>query len=79
MEIITFDGQEKKRINLSENENYAINLDNNYNEIMVKDGVVRMENANCRDGLCINMGEIKDIGETIVCLPHKVVVSIEEE
>ena len=35
-----------------------------------------MKEANCRDGLCIRQGQMKNAAKTIVCLPHKLVVSL---
>ncbi len=46
------------------------------NKIEVKDGKVRMTTADCPDELCVKTGWISKTGETIVCLPHRVVVEI---
>ena len=51
--------------------------DGSLNVVRVADGAVWMEEANCRDGLCIRQGRMKNGAKTIVCLPHKVVVQIE--
>ena len=37
-----------------------------------------MKEADCPDKYCVKQGKIKNVGETIVCLPHKVVVEIEK-
>lgn len=37
---------------------------------------VHMHDANCTDQLCVQQGEISEEGDTIVCLPHKVLVEI---
>ena len=44
---------------------------------MVKDGKVSVTEADCPDKVCVNTGEISKSGDTIVCLPHKLVVEIE--
>lgn len=49
------------------------------NKIEVKDGKVRMTYADCPDELCVKTGWISKTGETIVCLPHRVVVEITGE
>lgn len=46
------------------------------NEIVIKDKAVYIKDADCPDKLCVNMGKISKTGETIVCLPHRVVVQI---
>ena len=35
-----------------------------------------MTDADCPDKLCVKTGRISKTGETIVCLPHRVVVEI---
>lgn len=51
-------------------------IDTGTNKIIIQDGVVRMEHANCKNQICINTGTISKKGETIVCLPNKVIVEI---
>ena len=46
------------------------------NEFQIKDGQVRMVQANCHNHDCIQQGAISRTGETIVCLPHKVVLEV---
>ena len=41
-----------------------------------EDAVLRMEEADCPDGTCVRQGAIQSPGETIVCLPHRVTVTI---
>ena len=46
------------------------------NTVTIKDGVVFMDNASCKNQICVNSGKISKKGETIVCLPNKVIVEI---
>ncbi len=46
------------------------------NILVIKDGKAYVESANCPDGICSDHRAISHNGETIVCLPHKVVVSV---
>lgn len=46
------------------------------NQIIIKDKSVRMSEADCPDKICVHTGKITKTGETIVCLPHRVVVEI---
>lgn len=41
-----------------------------------EDGTVSMTEADCPDHLCVKQGKIKQFGESIVCLPNKVVLEI---
>lgn len=43
----------------------------------IKDGYADCTEADCRDGLCVNQKKISKVNETIVCLPHKVIIEIE--
>lgn len=47
-----------------------------YNLIAVADGKVTMEAADCRDQICVHHRPISSGYESIICLPHKLVVEI---
>lgn len=46
------------------------------NHISISNGEVYMSEANCPDKLCMKQGHKSHQGETIVCLPNRVVVTI---
>ena len=46
------------------------------NTVEVSGGRVRVTEANCPDGICERTGWIEYEGESIVCLPHKLVVTV---
>lgn len=46
------------------------------NVIWIENEIVKMDSASCPDELCIRQGEIKNIGESIICIPNKVIVEI---
>lgn len=75
--VVTVDGEEVLRKPLAMENRYEIAQDDgSLNVIRVEDGAVFMEEANCRDGLCIRQGKMRNGAKTIVCLPHKVVVQL---
>ena len=75
--VVTVDGEEVLRKPLAMKNRYEIAQDDgSLNVIRVEDGAVFMEEANCRDGLCIRQGKMRNGAKTIVCLPHKVVVQL---
>ncbi|MGI6737490.1 MAG: NusG domain II-containing protein [Anaerovoracaceae bacterium] len=47
------------------------------NIIAVEDGAVYMKSATCRGQDCVHQGKIRDTSQSIICLPHRVVVEIE--
>lgn len=53
-----------------------INKNNMANTIVIDKQGVYMKDANCKGGDCVMMHSINKQGQTIVCLPHKLVVEI---
>ena len=47
-----------------------------FNILILSDSGVYIKEANCPDQLCVSWGRINRPGQTIVCLPHKVVIRI---
>lgn len=71
---IRVDGEIYKTVRLTEDKQ-VIKI-NDTNTIIIEGKNVRMSSATCPDGDCVKQGRICDEGETIVCLPNKVVVEI---
>lgn len=46
------------------------------NTIIIKDGKVSILQADCPDKICVHHRAISRTGESIICLPHKLVVSV---
>ena len=49
------------------------------NTITVSDGEVRMTHADCPDQICVKTGSISRSGQSIVCAPYRVVVTVTGE
>ncbi len=47
------------------------------NTLVINGRTADMVYADCKDRVCVNHTPISKIGETIICLPNKVVVTIE--
>lgn len=74
---ISVDGTAVKTFPLNRNTVYSIPAKEDEENILeIKDGCARITTANCPDKLCVRQKKISRQGETLVCLPHKVVVSI---
>ncbi len=77
--LIKVDGEVYDNIPLSSNDeelSLNINTEKGYNVVSIKDSNIRISHANCKDALCVNQGEISSVGETVVCLPHKLIIEI---
>ena len=46
------------------------------NTVEIKDGKVDVTNATCKNQVCVKHKKISQKGESIVCLPNKVIVEI---
>lgn len=75
--VVKIDGKETARYPLSVNTEVVIKTENDgTNTLVIEDGKAYMTNADCPDKICEGHGKISYTGETIVCLPHKVVIEI---
>ena len=76
--VISYDGEDIISLKLSEDTVYRFEGSNGYNVIEIKDGRLSITEADCPDKICVKHKDIKNEGEVIICLPHKLVVEIEE-
>lgn len=75
---ISADGKTVKTLSLDKDTEYVFESDKGYNIVVIKDGEVCVKEADCPDKICVNHKKISNAGETIICLPHKLVVEITE-
>jgi len=76
---VTHDGKQVYKVQLTNHQGkttYRYNDGDDWNLIEVTDNKIAITEANCRDQVCVRRGEISKAGETIVCLPHKLLVEI---
>lgn len=69
-------GEVTETFPLGEDREYTVEDGDHRNTIVIASGRVCMGSANCPDQVCVRTGWIEYEGETIVCLPHKIVVSL---
>jgi hypothetical protein len=75
--VLRVAGKEHKTFNLSEAQTYTYkDPDGDINVIEVKNGKIGITYANCPDQLCVRKGFISNVGDTIACLPHKLVIEV---
>lgn len=79
MVVVTVDGKEFGRYSLAEDVTVEIRTGaqgKELNLLVIKGGQAYVETATCPDGICAGHKPIKRDGESIVCLPHKVVITV---
>lgn len=70
---ISVDGELYGRYDLKEDQEISIN---ETNKVQISDGTAKMTWAGCPDQICVHHKEISGTGESIICLPNKIVVTI---
>lgn len=60
------------------NHNETIDIENEYgfNRIVIENNMVSITEADCHNEECVNSKSISKVGESIICLPHRLVVEI---
>ena len=76
--VVTIDGEVYGTYPLSEDRTERIELpDGSYNILIISDGYADVSEASCPDQICVKHNHIRYSKESIVCLPNKVVVTVE--
>ncbi|MNB75602.1 hypothetical protein D3C81_525170 [compost metagenome] len=74
---ITVDGKHYRTVKLTkEEQTIDIRTEKGYNILKVHDYGIEMYEADCPDQVCLGFGFITRPKQTIVCLPHRVLVEI---
>ncbi len=75
--LVTKDNKELVKLSLDNDTTYPIEGTNGeYNLLHIENGSAYITDASCPDKICEIKGRISNVGEMIVCLPNKVVISI---
>lgn len=75
---ITVDGTVERVIDLSDGkyEEFDISTTRGRNSIKIENGAVSVHSADCPDKICVKSSPIRNPGEIIACLPHKLLIEI---
>lgn len=73
---VTVDGKEYASYSLKKDITVDIKS-NGVNRLVIKNGKAYISYADCSEQVCVNHKEISKVGESIICLPHKVIIEIE--
>ena len=75
---ISVDGNVVEEFPLDEDKSYEVLTDEGTNLVLIEQGRVYVKEADCPDKVCVNHNPISSSSETIICLPHKLVIEIVE-
>lgn len=76
--VISCDGNIINELPLDEDTSVTVPYNGHYNTIVIEDCMVRVTDADCPDRICVNHHSIGNSGDTIVCLPHKLVIEVKD-
>ena len=78
--VVEIDGTETARYPLDSDLRIDIETEGGHiNTLVISDGKAYVEGADCPDRLCVKQHAVSRTGETIICLPHRLVIRIEGE
>ena len=73
---ITVNNQTVKVLPLSKESTYTVETDEGYNVVVIENGCAVVREADCKNHICVKSRAIARTGESIVCLPHKMTVTV---
>lgn len=74
--IITVDGKEYGTYALEESREILVETEHGYNQVVIADGMVYIQDADCPDSYCVKQGKTNHQNKSLICLPHKLVVEV---
>ena len=74
--VVITDGIEIARYALDTDTEVVLGTGGDRNVLVISNGKAFVREANCPDGICVGHRPISRTGETIVCLPHKLVIKV---
>ncbi|MBQ7357753.1 MAG: NusG domain II-containing protein [Clostridia bacterium] len=77
--IVSVDGNNYGEYPLNTDAEIEIKNGDGYNVLVIKDGEAYVRDASCPDGICSSHRPIRYNGQSIVCLPNKVVIEIRSQ
>ena len=75
--VVEIDGNVVATYPLDKNETYSLN--GGTNVLVIEDGRAYLNYSNCPDHTCEKTGKIQYVGQSIICLPNKVAITIKNE
>lgn len=77
--VVEKDGEVIETLSLEQDAERVYEFDGETNTLVIEDGKAKITDANCPDGICSQHKSINKSGESIICLPHKLVVTVSND
>ena len=74
--VVKVDGRIVRELDLTTEETFTLETRDGENFIAIRNGAVAVVAADCPDKICVRRGAIDTVGETIACVPHKLLIEI---
>lgn len=74
--VVSVDKEQYAKYSLLDDGTYTIDIDGEYNIVKISSGYVSVTDASCPDKICVHEKAINKGGQSIICLPNKMVVTI---
>ncbi len=67
-----------KVVNLNEDKTFKIEWNGKYlMTVQIKDGAIRAKDSTCKNKICVHTGWISKDGQSIVCVPNRIIIYTE--
>ena len=73
---VQIDGKTVMELPLNEDAQIVLGEGEHTNTLVVRDGKAQVVEASCPDQICVRQGAVQYAGESIVCLPHRLVITV---
>ncbi len=76
---ITASGKVIGKYSLTDIIDTEIKTENGVNQLVIDSGKAYISYADCKNNICVKTEAISKVGQSIVCLPHSLIVEITKE
>ncbi|MBR1597490.1 MAG: NusG domain II-containing protein [Lachnospiraceae bacterium] len=76
-QVIITSGEAKETYSLNESRTIRVSCESGgYNTVVIRNGMVWVEEADCKNQICVNHKPVSKNHESIVCIPHKLFIDV---
>lgn len=76
--VVRQDNEVVGEYSLSEDGEYVFKTFYGSNTLVIKNGEAYVKDSTCRDHICEDTGAVSGVGETIICLPNTLFITVTE-